>query len=512
MNRRSGFSRELLAIPHEQSRLKPLVWQGRRNMLAAAFIQPCPLDCRLRRSQRLGMFATMPADVKMHVCSFQSARMQSHTLNFCLVIVVRLAAIAGALFAAVAVSASAYGSVAFEDVIMEVENEDLSLRRFSVQGDHLILWISPGFGELERAYQVAAALSKRGIEVWHIDLAESLFMPQSITTLRALDGRYVAALIEHAHRLTGKDVTLMTRSYGALPVLRGARQWQQRVSNEEPSESDYLTGVILFSPELYSEIPPLGHEPVFDPIASATTIPIMLYQAGRHGNRWQLEKTLEQLQSGGAPVFVKILPDVTGVFYMNDTSAETLVVLQKLPRELEKVVTMLRRIPTSTTTLQLQNQNAPTKHNLDITLETFNGTMRPQTIALKNINGEMITRSDYTGKVTLINFWASWCGPCVEEIPALNRLRERMKGKPFELISINYAERPNQIREFLESVRVDFPVLLDVDGSYSARWNVLVYPATFVIAMDGSIAYGVNGAISWDSDDIVGKLEALMAP
>jgi thiol-disulfide isomerase/thioredoxin len=436
--------------------------------------------------------------------------MQSYTLNPCFVSVIRFFALAGALFLLVATPALATTTI--EESSVELEDEELSLRRFSAQGDHLIIWISPGFGDLERAYQVASAISKRGIEVWHIDLAESLFLPQSIATLRALDGRYVAALIKHAHQQTGKDVTLMTRSYGALPVLRGVRRWQQRLSNAEQGNSDYLTGAILFSPELYSEIPPLGHEPIFDPIASATNIPIMLYQAGRHGNRWQLERTLEQLQGGGAPVYLKILAEVTGVFYVNDTSAETRAVVQKLPAELENAVAMLKRIPTNTAALQLHSHGKPAKNTLDITLKSFSGPMRPQTIALKNINGELFSRSDFTGKVTLVNFWASWCGPCVEEIPALNRLRERMQGKPFELISINYAERPSQIREFLDRVRVDFPVLLDADGSYSAKWNVLVYPATFVIATDGSIVYGVNGAIPWDSDDIVVKLEALMQP
>ena len=86
-----------------------------------------------------------------------------------------------------------------------------------------------------------------------------------------------------------------------------------------------------------------------------------------------------------------------------------------------------------------------------------------------------------------------------------------MQDQPFELISINYAEKPAQIREFLNMVKVDFPVLLDEDGSFSAKWNVLVYPATFVIDTDGNIIYGVNGAIEWDSEEISAKLETLMA-
>ncbi len=393
---------------------------------------------------------------------------------------------------------------------VEVEDTELSMLRFDAEGEHLIIWVSPGFGDLQRSYSVAEAISRKGIEVWHIDLAESLFLTKSTHTLRTLDGRYVAGLISAAHQLTGKQITLLTRSYASLPVLRGARLWQLQAAQQHDEESAYLTGAILFSPELYSEIPPLGHPPVYDPIASSTNIPIMLYQSGRRGNRWQLDKTMEKLQSGGSAVYLKVLPGVTGVFYINDTAAETIKVLQDLPDETERVISMLQRIPTPSTVNELMTVETPSKSSLDITLKPFMSDMEPLVIDLENAHGERFIRKDFTGRVTLVNFWASWCGPCVDEIPALNRLREHMKDKPFELISINYAEKPEQIREFLNRVKVDFPVLLDQNGSFSAKWNVLVYPATFVIAMDGNIVYGVNGAIEWDSEEITGKLEALM--
>jgi len=403
-----------------------------------------------------------------------------------------------------------WGVDAAEEISVEVHDTELSLLRFNAEGKHLIIWISPGFGDLQRSYDVAETISRRGIEVWHIDLAESLFLTQSTNTLRALDGSYVAGLISEAHESTGKSVTLMTRSYAAIPVLRGARLWQMQAAKSDNDQYDYLTGAILFSPELYSEIPPLGLDPVYDPIASSTNIPIMLYQSGRRGNRWQLNKTLEKLQAGGAAVYLKILPGVTGVFYLKDNAVETSNVLKQLPKEIERVVHMLERIPTPKTVNKLMADGKPAFSSLDITLNPFISDMAPIEIDLKTASGESFTREDFTGKVTLVNFWASWCGPCVEEIPALNRLREYMKDKPFELISINYAEKPEQIREFLNMVKVNFPVLLDEDGSYSAKWNVLVYPATFVIATDGNIVYGVNGAIEWDSEEITGKLEALM--
>jgi thiol-disulfide isomerase/thioredoxin len=405
---------------------------------------------------------------------------------------------------------TAWSADSAEEITVEIKDTELTLLRYNAEGKHLIIWVSPGFGNQQRSYDVAKAISKRGIEVWHIDLAESLFLTRSTNTLRALDGSYVAGLISKAHELTGKSITLMTRSYAALPVLRGARLWQMQTAYADSDQSDYLTGAILFSPELYSEIPPLGLEPVYDPITSSTNIPIMLYQSGKRGNRWQLDKTLEHLQAGGAAVYLKILPGVTGVFYLKDSAVETTAVLNQLPEEVERIVYMLDRIPTPKSANKLTAGREPASNSLDITLKPFSSDMKPLKINLKTASGQSFIRENFTGKVTLVNFWASWCGPCVEEIPALNRLREHMKDRPFELISINYAEKPQQIREFLNMVRVDFPVLLDEDGSYSAKWNVLVYPATFVIATNGEIVYGVNGAIEWDSEEITGKLEALM--
>jgi peroxiredoxin len=86
-----------------------------------------------------------------------------------------------------------------------------------------------------------------------------------------------------------------------------------------------------------------------------------------------------------------------------------------------------------------------------------------------------------------------------------------MKGTPFELISVDYAEDEEAIKAFMKEVNVDFPVLLDTDGKVSAQWNVVVFPSTFVIGPDGRIVYGVKGGIHWDTAEILGELKALMS-
>jgi len=82
--------------------------------------------------------------------------------------------------------------------------------------------------------------------------------------------------------------------------------------------------------------------------------------------------------------------------------------------------------------------------------------------------------------------------------------------RPFELISINFAEKRDTVAAFMQRVKVDFPVLLDVDGRHAEAWNIISYPSTFVIDPQGRIRYGVNAAIDWDDPDILPKLEALM--
>ena len=135
--------------------------------------------------------------------------------------------------------------------------------------------------------------------------------------------------------------------------------------------------------------------------------------------------------------------------------------------------------------------------------------MRPP-LNLITAAGERVNYSDYTGKLTVVNFWASWCGPCVEEIPSLNRLREKMKDSPFELISVDYAESKETISAFMKEVDVNFPVLLDTDGKVSALWNVVVFPSTFVIGPDGKIAYGLQGGAHWDTPEMLAKLRPLI--
>lgn len=388
--------------------------------------------------------------------------------------------------------------------ITATDGTDLSLIRYPAQGDYLIVWIAPGYGVHERSIQVAQQLADRGIEIWQIDLAEALFLPRSTEQMRKFTGQYVADLIQIAHKETNKKILLSARSYGAIPLLRGVRVWQER----QPGKS-YLTGAILFSPDLYTTIPSLGLEPEYLPIASATNIPIMIFQDGIRGNRWYVNNLIDTLMIGGSQPMLKILPGVSALFFKEDDAPETVQAITNLPKDIKSSINLLDKIPSPATPAPMKERFEPVGSGIDIRLKNFRGNFLPYPIDLKDAANNHYQRKSYEGQITIVNFWATWCPPCVEEIPSLNRLKEKMRGLPFELVSVNYAESAATVTEFLQKVDVNFPVLLDETGQVSIKWNVIAFPSTFIIGPDGKIHYGVNAAILWDSKEVVSTLRKL---
>lgn len=400
--------------------------------------------------------------------------------------------------------APARGAEPGEIRITAANGTELTLLRHAAEGEFLVLWVGGSGGLTERGRLVGQALAGMGIEVWQIDFAETLFQMGGSNFLRNLDPHYLVELIEIAHARSGKKIVLFSRGYGAIPVLRAATLWQLASDTRA-----HLSGVILVSPDLLAGVPELGMEPEYLPISRATNIPLMIMQAGQRSNRSYFPRLLEQLRSRNPNVYYSFMPGVAGLFYHGDTSPATLAKLARLPAELPGVIRLLDATPRDNIAPAYTPPGKITAR-LDSVLKPYRASPIPTPINLQDAEGKQFVLKDYTGRITVVNFWASWCPPCVEEIPSLNRLIEKMRGNPFELVSINYAESPETIAAFLKQVRVDFPVLLDRDASVATQWNVIAFPSTFVIGPDGKIRYGVNAAISWDSQDVVNKLNRLL--
>jgi len=108
---------------------------------------------------------------------------------------------------------------------------------------------------------------------------------------------------------------------------------------------------------------------------------------------------------------------------------------------------------------------------------------------LKSMTGKNLKLSEMTGNVVLINFWASWCGPCREEMPLLNALHKKYAPLGFTVLGVNVEEQLDGARGFLSNVPVDFPILLDNTNKVSKQYKVVAMPTTVVVDRDGNMRY-----------------------
>jgi len=108
---------------------------------------------------------------------------------------------------------------------------------------------------------------------------------------------------------------------------------------------------------------------------------------------------------------------------------------------------------------------------------------------LKSLSGKNLKLSEMAGNVVLINFWASWCGPCREEMPLLNDLHKKYEPLGFTVLGVNVEEDAKNARGFLKNFPVDFPVVLDNKNQVSKKYNVIAMPTTVVVDRDGNMRF-----------------------
>jgi thiol-disulfide isomerase/thioredoxin len=123
-------------------------------------------------------------------------------------------------------------------------------------------------------------------------------------------------------------------------------------------------------------------------------------------------------------------------------------------------------------------------------------------LELTDLQGKKHSLADYRGKVVLVNFWATWCEPCREEMPSMERLRVSLAGRPFAVLAVNLAEPESRITKFLDTVPVGFPVLLDRDTKTTRAWQAKVLPATYIVGRDGAIRYRHVGELDWSTPQV----------
>lgn len=122
-------------------------------------------------------------------------------------------------------------------------------------------------------------------------------------------------------------------------------------------------------------------------------------------------------------------------------------------------------------------------------------------LKLSAMDGRQVDLASLRGRVVLLNFWATWCEPCRDEMPSLQRLRARMKGQPFELFAVNYGESDARVEAFAAKLGLSIPVLLDPYKRSVEDWKVRGLPMTFLVDAQGKVRYWSFGERDWSEGE-----------
>jgi thiol-disulfide isomerase/thioredoxin len=129
---------------------------------------------------------------------------------------------------------------------------------------------------------------------------------------------------------------------------------------------------------------------------------------------------------------------------------------------------------------------------------------------LKALNGGSLRSADLAGKVVLLNFWATWCGPCKEEMPSLARLQTRFDPARVRVVTVTADMYPQGIKQFLDHLHIGLPVAFDENEELTRRFMVRGLPTTVVIGRNGHVVGRAVGPRAWDGPDSVALVRQIL--
>ena len=119
------------------------------------------------------------------------------------------------------------------------------------------------------------------------------------------------------------------------------------------------------------------------------------------------------------------------------------------------------------------------------------------------LDGKMVRLADYRGKVVLVNIWATWCKPCVDEMPSMEKLYHKFKGKNFEILAVSIDEPGLKVvAPFMKKLNLTFPALIDSEGAVKAFYGITGVPESFIIDQQGILIKKIVGPVNWDTPNI----------
>ena len=130
--------------------------------------------------------------------------------------------------------------------------------------------------------------------------------------------------------------------------------------------------------------------------------------------------------------------------------------------------------------------------------QRFKKGVNAPNFTLPDLDGKMVSLADYKGKVVLLNIWATWCRPCVEEMPSMEKLHQELKGEKFVILAVSIDEAGvKAVRPFMKKHKLSFPALIDSAGTINSLYQISGVPESFILDKQGRILEEVIGPRDW---------------
>lgn len=385
----------------------------------------------------------------------------------------------------------------------------VNMLQYDSHGKSLFLIFPSERGLREGMVPVVKVMTEDGYDVWAADLHATYMLPRSRSSIAKFDTADGVAILRRAKAKGFKEVFIATQGRGTRYALKTARRWQEQMGSP-----DILKGLVFSLPNLIDGRPNMGEKASYLPLAYQSNLPIYILMPEYSTKYARSREIADVLESGGSSVFLHAFRGVKGGFQSRPEEQLTerdLNAKAQLPTIMKFAMSVMRDIqpPPMPVGHSARIQQAEPAAFREPNLYPFKGNITPPSLALDVFQQAPFDLSKVNDEVVLVNFWATWCGPCVEEIPSLSRLVEHMKGKPFRVVTVNIGEPEDVIARFVEKIPLNFPILLDRSGSAVRDWNVYAYPSNFLIDRNGKIQYAYRGALEWDSEAVISTIESL---
>lgn len=368
---------------------------------------------------------------------------------------------------------------------------EASIHRFG-EASRRILWISSA--ETQAAdFSLAKQLAAADLEIWLTPLQG---LSKTAQTQQALSSAQLAELIQESFpSKTDNKLYIFSTGEAAKAAVTSLRTWQ-----EARGSSTQLGGLILAYPKL--EISKsTATEPLFIEAAYQLKLPIYIFQPSQKLKLKTAESLVNAFEKADSIVYTEVVNDAaTGYLQRELKSEEEALQASVFPAQLTQALDKLGEASSQVAMAKTAETDAPTLQ------EHPTKELAPE-LRLTDLQGKTQDLKDYRGKVVLLNFWATWCPPCIKEIPSLNNLQKKFSTDDFVVLSVDIGEEPKDIQAFLEHIPADYPVLVDSTSSSTEPWQLKAFPSTYLIDRKGQLRYMYFGGLEWDEPEIIEFIE-----